>query len=264
MVGRGPERLSMLAATLLCAVHGCLSLPMGAWISGASAERSNPKKVAASVVGAFLAVIMMPAPAHAVSLIEDAWFDLVVTTGRGDSVHVSSDGNRLTRVSLVFDGEEFCLDVAPYAQLEGPYVQSLELLVDQGEAADGLTRKLVVPFYSWKGVRHNGLALVVTFKGARLVEARVTANHNFDDVIHVFTGGSGAGFSVAAMMLIAFEGSAQDIHASREVIQNQLLAIELTYERLSADNIKNARENSGHRPASWTADNPVHQLGSIV
>lgn len=152
---------------------------------------NNPRKVAVSVVMALWAVIMVPAPAHAVSLIEDAWVDLVLKTDRGDSVHVSSDANKLTRVSLSFDGEEFCLDVAPYGQLEGPYVQSLKLLVDQSEAADTLTRKVVVPFYSWKGVRRNGLALVITFKGARLEEARVAVNDNFDDVIHIFSGGSG-------------------------------------------------------------------------
>lgn len=153
---------------------------------------NNLKKSSVPAVVALLAVLVVSGRAHAVSLIEDAWVELAVKTDRGDSVHISSDSNRLTRVELTFDGHEFCLDVAPYLQLEGPYVQSFKLLIDQSDTTDELIRKVIVPFYSWKGVRRNGLALVATFSGARLVEARVVANNNFDDLIYIFPSSGGS------------------------------------------------------------------------
>lgn len=152
---------------------------------------NNSEKKLVFAVVVLMTTFMAPVPGYPVSLIEDGWVELDAKTDRGDNVHVASDGNKLIRVSLAFDGEKFCIDVAPYAQLEGPYVQSLKLLIDQDDNAGQLTRKIIVPFYSWKGVRRNGLILVITFDGSHLVGARVAANNNLDDVIYTFPSSEG-------------------------------------------------------------------------
>lgn len=54
------------------------------------------------------------------------------------------------------------------------------------------------------------------------------------------TGGWGAKFFAVMVMLTSFESYAQNIHAASELIQDQLLAIELAYERLLRDNIETA------------------------
>jgi hypothetical protein len=147
---------------------------------------NNSARLLAFAFVAFLATFIVPMSARAVALIEDSWVELVAKTDRGDSIHAVSDGEKLTRLSLAFGGDEFCVDVTPFAELEGPYIQSLQLLVDRKNDAGELTRKVAIPFYSWKGARRNGLLLVLALSESQLIEAHVAANNDFDDVIYVF------------------------------------------------------------------------------
>lgn len=139
-----------------------------------------------------LPIVLLPALlalapcTHAASLLQDAVTEMRMVTDRGDVVSVTTDGMVLSQLTICIQGREVDFDLGRIHGLEGPYLDSVKLMVDDRRIDGDYVRIVVIPFHSWKQAHVRGPSLVIEVTATRILAAKLVHGANFDDVIHTF------------------------------------------------------------------------------
>lgn len=132
----------------------------------------------------FVLMVGMPIGSDAAALIQDPVTRIEVSTDRGDVVLAEADSLQLKVLSVEIDRKNVRVDVYKYPELEGPYLHSMKIYVDDVKRDGDFVRRIVVPFLRYREI--EDVSLVIDVVSAGVLDSRVVKGSDMDRPIHVY------------------------------------------------------------------------------